>query len=45
MAKNIFYNYLRNFEALDAVGGNAFQLKQTLPAGIVEIIKRNTDLK
>lgn len=43
--KNMFYNYLRNFEALDAVGGNAFQLKQTLPAGTAEIIKLNTDLK
>ena len=42
--KNIFYNYLRNFEALDAVGGKAFQLKQTLPEGTAEIIKLNTDL-
>ena len=42
--KNIFYNYLRNFEALDAVGGNAFQLKQTLPEGTAEIIKLNTYL-
>ena len=46
MAKNYKQRqaYLHNFEALDAVGGNAFQLKQTLPEGTAEIIKLNTNL-
>ena len=43
--KNKFYKYLSNLEALSAVGGNVFQLKQTLPAGTVEVIKLNANLK
>ena len=41
---NFITNYFRNIEALDAVGGKPFVLKQEIPEGVVQLNLVNNNL-